>query len=230
MQGLIRCGVIAGLLVGCGAGGIGPQDDTQHDDADVGPSGLIIHWSSAPSDWPSTVNGVTLERARFAVESLRVVGDAGPGDMRTTATTLEMGFDWTSDGQRPEDITFDDAPTGRYSQVAIVFDHTSGSGPDDSYEIRGTVDVNSQNWDFRIQDANPLPFNVAIDEMVTPGEVATINLRINFTHALDSVNWSSISPSDGRLEIDESDSMITVFRQKLIESFEVVSAGSGSAR
>src|SRR5258708_7936090 len=56
MQGLIRCVLVAGTLLGCGPGGVGPQDDTQVSDAPLGPSGLVIEWSSSPADWPSNEN------------------------------------------------------------------------------------------------------------------------------------------------------------------------------
>jgi hypothetical protein len=95
---------------------------TPADSGDGGLSGIELQWSSAPSGWPSTVDGVTLERARFLMSSLRVVGDAGPGDPRTTQSAMELGFAWPSTDQRPTTITFDAAPTGLYSQVAIVFD------------------------------------------------------------------------------------------------------------
>jgi hypothetical protein len=200
---------------------------TPADSGGDGPSGIELQWSSAPSGWPSTVDGVTLERARFLMSSLRVVGDAGPGDPRTTQSAMELGFAWTSTDQRPTTITFDDAPTGLYSQVAIVFD----GGSNDAYEIRGTVDVGSDTYEFRIEDGTPLTFNVAIDEMVSPGDTAIIPLRINFSHALDSLDWASLDISDNRIELDDGDPEMSLFRTKLVESFEIVSGGGfGSAR
>lgn len=136
---------------------------------------------------------------------------------------MELGFAWTDAEQRPTAIAFDDAPTGLYSQVAIVFD----GGSNDAFEIRGQVVVDSQTYEFRIEDTVALTFNVVIDEMVSPGETAVIPLRINFNHALDSVNWASVDVSDGRLELDTSDPQMPTFRAKLIESFEVV-LGSGA--
>ena len=223
MQGPIRYALLAGLLLyGCDIGETPP--DPTPDAPDVpGDSGLLVEWSSAPSTWPSTVNKVTLERARFWLKSLRVVGDAGPGDPRTTATGLEMGWGWTDIEQRPASIPFDDAPPGLYSQVALAFDaSTSGS---DTYELRGKVEIDDDTYDFRIEDSNQLNFNVAIDEMLSPGEQATIRLRVNFTHALDSINWANVEISDGRKELETGDSQMSTFRAKLIESFEVAVVG-----
>lgn len=201
-------------------------DDTPPSDAPAGPSGLIIAWSSSPADWPSTVSQVTLEQARFAMNSLRVIGDAGPGDERTTETNVEMRFGWDSVEQRPSNLAFDSAPTGRYSQVALVFDRdSSGSGPEDSYELRGEVVVGSETLDFKVSDTNAMTFDIAIDERVMPGEMTTIGLRINFTHALDSIDWTMVNRDGDRLELEEGDSQIGTFRTKLKESFEVVSSG-----
>lgn len=189
-------------------------------------------WSSTPETWPGDLGaGVELEQARFALNSLRVVGDAGPGDPRTTIGNMEMGFAWDSGEQRPTDITFDDAPTGLYSQVAIVFDQTSSSGNSNSYELRGEVQVGSEDVEFRIQDDQPLTFNVDVDEMVSPGESAVVVLRINFKHAIDSLDFSMLEVDDNRLELEDGDPQMAVFRTKLVESFEVVkSANLGAGR
>jgi hypothetical protein len=199
--------------------------DTSAPDATVGASGLSVEWSSSPSTWPSSPeDGLTIEKARFALDSLRVVGDAGPGDPRTSIANMELGFDWDSVGQRPSTIAFDDAPTGLYSQVALAFD----GGTEDAFEIRGHVRVNSVDWEYRIQDSQPLTFNVGISEMVSPGETAVVRLRINFAHALDIVDFATLDTSDGRLELDNGDSQMSQFRATLIESFEVAAGSSGA--
>lgn len=225
MQAPIRCALIAGMLLACDTG------DTTTPMADApdvpGDSGLVVEWSSSPSAWPSTTNNVTLSRARFGLKSLRVVGDAGPGDPRTTAGSLEMGFAWSGSEERPASIPFDDAPPGLYSQVALVFDALTMYG--EAYELRGNVEINGDDYEFRIEDGDPLTFNVAIDEMLSPGEQAVIKLRINFTHALDSIDWANVNTSDGRKELEEGDSQMSTFRANLIQSFEIETA-VGSAR
>jgi len=181
---------------------------------------MVVQWSTSPALPSGFVDGVVIEEARFALETLRVVGDAGPGDPRTTATSVVLDFNWDQDTPPPE-IPFDDAPLGLYSQVALAFDGAIATDYE-SYEIRGTVEVNSQQYEFRIEDANPLTFNVAIDRMVSPGQVAIVHLRINLQHALDALEWSTLDRSDGRIELEEGDSQMSVFRSKLIESFEIV--------
>lgn len=224
MQGTIRCVVVAGMLVGC------HSDDTSTPDAtSAGTTGLVVEWSSSPEIPSSFMDDVSIDCARFALGSLRVVGDAGPGDPRTTATSVDLRYAWDNDcsdtDQRPPTITFEDAPTGLYSQVAISLDGIIT----EAYEIRGRAMVGGEERDFRIEDVVPLVFNVGIDEMVSPGETATISLRINFTHALETVDWSNVDINDGDLELETGDAQMTSFRARLVESFEIESSGSRQA-
>ena len=230
MQGLIRCVSLAGLACACGPGDIPTQDDAS------GPmdSGLIVKWSASPATIPGDVeNGLTIHRARFALDNLRVVGDAGPGDPRTTTSLVALNWECASGGTgttcsetvAPADMTFDDAPPGLYSQVALKFDGSGFSGAPESIDIRGEVDIAGTIWEYRIEGDNPLTFNVDVDKMVNPGEQATIMLRINFQHALDSIDWANMDTSDGRKELETGDSQMSTFRAKLIESFEVAVVG-----
>lgn len=216
MQGTIRCAAVAGLLSACNPGDTDPPAVPDAPDSS-GTSGLIIEWSSDPSEWPSaSFNGISLRRARFSLESLRVVGDAAPGDPRTTASSLAINWD---DQEKPASITFDDAPPGLYSQVALVFD---GMSDNDSYSIQGRVLVGGEDYEFRIEDSEPLTFNLAIDERLDPGEQAVIRLRVNFVGALQAIDWSKVDSSDGRKKVEDDDEELAAFRTKLIESFEIV--------
>jgi len=216
MQGLIRCALLAGTLLGCGPGGVQMTGDDvmPTSDAPPGAHGLIIEWSSAPAI-PSS-GSPSVEEARFALNSLRVVGDAG--DIRRGMT--DMRFNWSGSEPTPMAMTFADAPTGLYSEIALAFD---GGSSNDSYEIRGQVDVTGSNYEYRIEDADPISFNVPIAVMVTPGKMTVVKLRINFMLAVDSVDWSSVDVSDGRKEIDENSDEIPAFRTTLIQSFQVES-------
>ena len=110
MQGLIRCGLLAGLLLGCNAGGVDPTGDDvmPPSDAPGGPHGLVIEWSSSPT-LPSTGNP-SVEEARFLFGRLRVNGDAGdieypmPGELR---------FNWGGSEPTPMAMTFDNVPVAR---------------------------------------------------------------------------------------------------------------------
>jgi hypothetical protein len=219
MQGPIRCVLVAGLVMGCSG------DDTTVPpmlDAPVsGSGGLVVTWSTSPATWPSTLNGITLDRADFAIDSLRVVGDAGPGDPRTTATAFMIRWD---DNSAPDDLMFSDAPTGLYSQVSMAID---GHLSTESFEIRGTATAESETKDFEISSDNPLAITVQIDRTLMPPDIATVQLRIDFTHALSVIDFKDLDSSDGEWSLEDGDDQMAAFRQALGESFEVADGGSG---
>lgn len=208
MQGLIRCVIVAGLISAC------HTDDTGTPDGETGDAGLTVKWSSRPETWPAQVEtGLTLNSARFACDSLRVIGDAGPGDMRTTAQGFEVYWEGSN---APESIKFENAPPGLYSQIALLFD---GHIINDSYQLKGTVVVNGNTEDFVIEDDNPLGVTVSLEKLVSPGATSTIRIDIDFQHALDAVNWDQLPKSDGKLQLETGNPDLLQFRKNLIESF-----------
>jgi hypothetical protein len=221
MQGPIRCVVIAGILIGCSG------DDTTvppPDATEGGTGGLVVQWSSAPETWPGDLgNGATLERAEFAFDNLRVVGDGGPGDPRTTATAFKVRWD---ENTTPVALMFVDAPAGLYSQVSMAID---GHLTTDTFDIRGHVNLSGTDYEYRIDGDNPLAVTVGIDKTLTPPDTATVKLRINFTHALDSVDFATLDIDSGKIELSDGDSQMDAFRAALVESFEITDAGSSGA-
>jgi hypothetical protein len=209
MQGMIRCALVAGVLIGC------HTDDTTTPDGPVsGNAGITVDWATTPATWPGTIkDGITLERARFALDSLRVIGDAGPGDPRTTARTLDVRWDSTT---MPDQIAFPDPPTGLYSQLAIQLD---GHLIENSYRFEGVAHVNGVDYEFRVEDSNALPVTLSISKTVAPGENTMIVVNVDFVHALESIDFASLPIDDGRLELETTSPGITEFRQKLVESF-----------
>jgi hypothetical protein len=221
MQGPIRCVLVAGLLCGCPGSDFDTPVDANPDA--IGSGGLVVAWSSQPDSWPGSLgDGVTLERAEFAFDNLRVIGDAGPGDPRTTASAFNLRWD---SGTKPDTIQFSDAPAGLYSQVSMSID---GHVTNDTFELRGHVLLGSTDWEYRIEDTAPLELTVAIDKTLTPPGVATVLLRINFQHALDVVDFATLDVDDGKLELENGDSQMAAFRAALVESFEIVSGGGGA--
>ena len=67
------------------------------------------------------------------------------------------------------------------------------------------------------------------------GHLAGAYLRVEHGANLTHVTVATLDDgytmlSDGRLELDNGDSQLPMFREKLIESFEIVSGGSGGFR
>src|SRR6185503_15945876 len=119
MQGMIRCGVLAGCLVACHT--TEPAiPDSGGPDGSSGAAGMHVTWSSSPAMWPGAIaGGFQLDNATFLFDNLKVIGDAGPGDDRTTANAFQLHWDATN---MPTTIDFADAPTGVYSKVAFQID------------------------------------------------------------------------------------------------------------
>lgn len=181
-----------------------------------GTAALSIAWKAKPGAWPGEISkGVKIEEAQFSFDNLRVIGDAGPGDPRTTESSFDLKWDTSTS---PDPIDFENAPIGLYSQLSFQI-----AGRDlskDSYDIRGTAMVDGDEMDFRIQDKLPMPIALQIDEMLMPGTTATVELEIDFVHALESIDYEALDTDNGHLELDESDPQIVAFRKKLIESFK----------
>ncbi len=216
MHGSIRWVAVVSLTTGCP--GDVPVDPDKTSDATLpgpGTAGLVVQWSSDPPAWPTDLgNGIQLERAVFAFDSMRVVGDAGD-DPRTTKTAFEVRFD---ESTQPEPIEFGDAPSGLYSQVSLVAD---GHLTTESVKLRGQVTVDSDTRDFIVDIDEPLAVNVPMNEMLMPPNVTTIALRIDFQAALAAVDWSTVPLESGNRELDDNDPQMAAFRNQLIAGFRI---------
>lgn len=210
MQGMIRWAVVAGLLSAC------HTDDTAVPDAPAtDTTAMTVQWATKPGSWPGVIkDGITVDSARFAFDSLRVIGDAGPGDLRTTARTFETR--WEKDRDPPTTLVFADAPTGLYSQVALQLD---GHLVDNSWEIRGTIQIDGNDVEYRIEDDAALPVTLSIDKMKSPASAVQVTVSIDFVHAIDSVDFSKLEYDSGHLELDSGSAAMVEFRKKLAESF-----------
>jgi hypothetical protein len=213
MQGPSRWLAVTGLLISCSGHDTVPPEA----DAPVGTGGFVVQWGTKPDgSWPLTLdNGATLGRASFAVDNVRVVGDAGPGDPRTTASALTVRWD---DNTIPQDLSFSDAPSGLYSQLSMLVDgHLATS----SMDLRGTVVVNSTSYEYRIEGDNPLAITIGIDRTLTPPGTTAIKVVIDFKHAVEAIDFSQLTLDGDRYEIDDNDPAMAQFRQSLVESFSV---------
>jgi hypothetical protein len=213
MRGPLRCVVIAGLLVGTGCG-----DDSSMagNDASAG-GGFVVSWSSTPSMWPGRLrDGLTLERAAFALDSLRIVGDAAAGDPRTTASSRELRWDDTS---VPDDVGFPDAPGGVYSQLSLVVDgHVAGP----SVEIRGHARVGGTDYEYRITDDSPFAVTLATDKTLQPPDVTRVDVRVDFARVIEAINFDTLAIDNGRLRLANGDSQFATFRAALFQAFVVL--------
>ena len=195
----------------------------------TGSAGLVVTWSADPQipgdlgplGDPSNTTTVSVSRAQFRIDTLRIIGDAGPGDPRTTANNF-LAL-WQHD-ENPSPISFMDAPIGLYSKVSLAID---GHLVNDSVEIDGTVQIAGTNHPFRIRDRNILPIALDTDQMLAPGDSIkiglTVDLRKGFVE-LGPSEWANAKTDNGTLVLETVSGDINVLAT--LAKFEVGILGS----
>jgi hypothetical protein len=221
MQGMIRCGLLAGCLVACGGSDPAMPDGALPDTGGSdGGAGMHVVWETTPAMWPGNVDGgLQLDSADFFFDNLRVIGDASPGDFRTTKALFQLHWDAT---HMPETIDFDDAPTGVYSKVSFQID---GHLVESSYHFKGHVSVSGTSFPFEVEDRNSLSLSLQCNRTLAPGGSVTLGVMINFADALKSVDWSSVHMDNGTIELETSDSQMPAFRDKFSQAFSIDNSG-----
>jgi hypothetical protein len=223
MQAVIRTALFASVLAACssshavtpdGNGGSGGGD------AGSGSGGFFVHWWSDPKLPGGVGNNATVTSADFKMTSLRVIGDADPGDDRTTQDNPDIAW---KNGDDPDYIEFKDAPSGVYSEIVLALD---GEIIEPSYDIEGTVNVGGSgaSQKFRIHDLVPMNISLDIDETLEPGSSVDVTIHIDFTSAIGVVDFSTLDVDDNALDLDTLDSQMPAFRTQLQNSFMVANA------
>jgi hypothetical protein len=182
-----------------------------NDGAGSDTSGLSIDWSTHPVTIPGDVgsNDTTITSMTFRVANLRVIGDAGPGDDRTSIDTIVL--QWQA-GVLPSPISFANAPTGLYSRVVLLAD---GNLVDNSYELAGTTKVDGMTLPYSIQDRSPLAISLDTSTMLDPDQVASLGITIKIDQALQSLDFSKLDNENGTLTLDTFDDAMGDFRNKM---------------
>lgn len=223
--------VVAGASVVGGAGCKGsdpvtPVDATVTPDTPaMGDEGLNVRFASNPATWPGLIDEsrqLTVTSALLRPAFLRVIGDAGPGDTRTTELVFDFGWDATT---TPDTLHFPDAPSGIYSNVLVEVD---GLFIKPAYEIRGTVSVGGSMHDFFIRDLDR--FDVSIDSLhveLDDGGVADVTLAVDFTAAVRAVDFTKLTGDP--LTLDTGDDQLEQVRDKLEKGFSIDGHGDGPA-
>jgi hypothetical protein len=173
-------------------------------------SGLSIDWSTQPSTIPGDADSdTTIASMTFRVANLRVIGDAGPGDNRTSIDTLML--QWQT-GVQPSPISFVDAPSGLYSRVVLLVD---GNLVDYSYELAGTTKLSGMTLPYQIHDRSPLGISLDTSTMLDPEHGASLGITIHIDQALQSLDFSKLDNENGTLVLDTFDDAMSDFRTKM---------------
>jgi len=196
---------------GADAPPLGPDGGSVDIDAPPAGVGLELDFVASPA-LPAVASGVTIDEVRVWLRDVRVLGDAAPGDSRTSLAQLELDFE---SGRNPAPVLFPQAPPGNYSQLAGRLGRTDGS---QSFEIQGSVMIAGQPHELEIRDRNIADVSVALDVRVETQAVAvTVALDLAF---LGGIDWSS-APQDnnGRIELDSGGPIVDAVRAGLAAGF-----------
>jgi hypothetical protein len=216
MQVAVRSILLAGLVSACKVG----SSTAPADAWSGGAAGLHVTWSSTPAIPGATGSDITVGSVLFRIDDLRVIGDAGSDDPRTSRDSFEVKW---SDSEQPVPIVFGDAPTGLYSKVTIQAD---GHLIDNSYEITGKVRLGTTTHDFEILDRDEVTANIDISTTLEPGGAANVPLRLRLDDALGVIDFTTLREDDGKLQLGTLDAQMATFRTKLATSFYYDTSGA----
>ena len=185
--------------------------------------GLSVNWSTEPTTIPGEAGGgITVTSMTYRLANLRVIGDAGPGDTRTSIDSIVL--DWAT-GMKPAPVSFADAPTGLYSRVIILAD---GNLVNYSYELAGMAKVDGNTMPFQIHDRSPLAIALNADAMLEPNQDVSLDITIRIDQALQSLDFHKLSNNGGTLVLDTFDDAMSDFREKMMNGvFDETDHGGG---
>lgn len=203
----VACIAALAMLAACPGG----DDDGPGPDA-AGAQGLQINWSTTPTV-PGSAGAAQIVSVELDLSSLRALGDAAPGDARTTATSVEL--DWSA-GTVPAPIAFPAAPAGLYASLEL------GSGGEDEHlRLDGTVEVRSETYTYRIEDEAPLSVSLAVDAMVVPGARTEIGVVLDVAAVLAAVPFDQLEPDGDELRLEAGDPEMAAVRAALASAFHI---------
>ncbi|MEO6774734.1 MAG: hypothetical protein ABI467_17295 [Kofleriaceae bacterium] len=215
MQGVVRTCLLLGGIAACHAADPNNTVDAAPpigDGSNMVDEGLQLTWSSSPAIPGMATDDVTVSSLLFRISNLRVIGDAGPGDDRTSVNSIQVAW---SQGATPPAVDFANAPTGLYSHLVFLAD---GNLTDYSYEITGTAKVGGNVMPFAIHDRSPLPISLDTSTTLEPNQATSLAIVVHLDQALQSVDWSKLGTNNGTLTLDTFDSAMSDFRGKMINN------------
>jgi hypothetical protein len=178
--------------------------DAQMTDAAIG--GLVVELVAKNGVPQTTSDGVDINYVLFGAKTMRVIGDAAPGDLRTTRTAIE--FEWMDTPAGPTvpiPHLFEQAPPGMYSTLDLRVGDSEKS--DAAILIRGRVSRGGNVLPFEVQSlAADLPVAVSISMVLPPRALATLTIELDVAELLEDIDWDAVPlTGEGRVFLGDGD-------------------------
>jgi len=212
MQAVVRTALLVGAVTACHPSNPGMNDGGGDDDVDGSSNtpGLSVRWATKTRLPGEIHTDITVTSMLYRLANLRVIGDAGPGDNRTSQDTFLVSWD---SGAQPPALVFMDAPSGLYSKVVLLAD---ANFIDYAYEIYGTVKVSGDTHQFKIHDRTPIGVSLDTSTMLEPGKGASIQIRLDVEQAIAPLDFTKLTNDNGVLELDTFDDQMSDFRNHML--------------
>lgn len=148
---------------------------------------------------------VEITRVVIGATTIRAIGDAAPGDVRTTRP--EYVFEWR-DNLSPIPFLYDDAPPGHYSSVELAINNSRIST--EAIGIIGRARRAGNLVPFEISNReSEIPIAIAINTVLDPRKIAVVMIEVDVASLVANIDWASVPlTSDGKLEIRDGDAQM----------------------
>jgi hypothetical protein len=209
-------GMVGVLAVTSGCPGLPPVNDDDADaDVDADPTapdamppagGLTFRFVAKP-ELPTNPDGafeVVIDEARYELTEIRAIGDAAPGDARTSMAVFEIQFDEGAE----TDLDFPLAPQGIYS---FLF------GDVERYYLRGQLVKGGESVDFQIDDHDhEVELAIDLGQLELGADPVVCTIEMDLRAITREVDWTLLEPEDGEdeIEIDNDFPAIDLLRDK----------------
>ncbi|HVV87507.1 MAG TPA: hypothetical protein VHE35_30910 [Kofleriaceae bacterium] len=195
--------VVAALgLAGCPAG-----DDSATVDGAVDATHLAVTWAAEPAVPGQVGADRDVQELHIAYSSVRFIGDAAPGDYRTTRGPTELEWD---DGRTPPPIDFLGAPPGLYSVLELGV-----GGGAESFSIEGQALVRGSWVHYEVEDEASNPSSLALSLDLRAGTTTTVPVAIDVAAVLAAVPFDDLPIEQGRIEVHRDDPEMAAVRAAL---------------
>lgn len=188
---------------------------------DAAPGGLVVELVAKGGVPQTTDDGVAIERVLVGAKLMRVLGDAAPGDVRTTRTGIDFEWKVTSTGPTvPIAHLFELAPPGMYSTLELRV------GDDDETEaafiMGGRVSRNGNVVPFEIKTLSAdLPITVPITLTLPPRMQQTLTIQLDTPSLVEDVDWDAVPlTGEGNLFIGDGDAQMAKVTTELANAFK----------